>query len=132
MSRRASRATRRLTGGLSMVRQWRLSSPAKLCSVASGGRGWLGGLRRRKFFLVAGFGGMHPVGWQLVGASGECLNLQSIKMIKRHAALADGVALFDGFGYVGLGERGGFDQAAPGGKLGSQRGSKGTTGAMHV
>ena len=71
--------------------------------------------------LVPRFGGVHPVGWQLVGAAGQRFNLQSIKMIEWHAAFAYGVAFFDGLGDVGFCERRGFDQSASGGQLRGQR-----------
>ena len=58
---------------------------------------------------VARLGGMHAMGWQLVGATGERLNLQTIKMIQRYAAFADRVAFFDGLGDVSLGQSRGLD-----------------------
>ena len=47
-------------------------------------------------------GGVHAVLGDFVNAAGGGLNALAVKMIERNAALADGVALFDGFRDVGF------------------------------
>ena len=60
-------------------------------------------------------GGMHPVLWNFMDTARRRFSTQAVEMIQRDAAFADGVALFDGFRNVGLGEHSGFRQSAAGG-----------------
>src|SRR6266849_7041677 len=73
---------------------------------------------RGQFSVSGGFGGgVHTVLGDFVDAAGGRLDALAVKMIEGHAAFADGVAFFDGFGDVGFGERGSFEHRASGGKL---------------
>src|ERR1700741_4350549 len=66
---------------------------------------------REQFSVGGGFGGrVQAVLRDFVDAARGGLNALAVEMIERHAALADGVALFDRFGDVGLGKCGGFEQ----------------------
>ena len=55
-------------------------------------------------------GGVQAVLGDFVDAAQGRLNTLAIEMIQRDAALAYGVALFDGFGDVGFCERSGFEE----------------------
>src|SRR5712692_8964595 len=77
-------------------------------------------------------GGVHAVLGDFVDAAGGGLDALAIEMIEGHAALADGVALFDSFGDVGFGERGGFEKRATGSELRGNSGRKGAAGSVGV
>jgi hypothetical protein len=71
---------------------------------------------QRKILVRGGFGGgVHAVLGDFVDAAGGRFNALTVEMIERDAAFADGIALFDGFGDVGFGKRGGFEKSAAGG-----------------
>src|SRR6266436_9817961 len=58
------------------------------------------------FLVGGGFGGgVHAVLGHFVCSTGKGLDFLTIKMIEGHAAFADGVTFFDGFGDVGLRKR---------------------------
>jgi hypothetical protein len=60
--------------------------------------------------MSGGFGGgVHAVLRDFMEATGGRLDLVAIKMVERDSTFADGVALLDGFGYVGLSEGGGLE-----------------------
>src|SRR5215471_784092 len=103
MSRRVSRATRRLMVARSRARRWQQSLQEKSHTKD----------KRRKI-LVSGRlrGGMHAVIRQFVRTTRERFDFQPVKMIERNSSFADGVTFFDGFGDVSLCERGRFKQAA--------------------
>ena len=75
-------------------------------------------------------GGVHAVLGDFVDAAGGGLDALAIEMIEWDAAFADGIALFDGFGDVGFGESGRFEERAAGGKLGRECGRKRTSRAV--
>src|SRR5438552_7026555 len=75
-------------------------------------------------------GGMHAVLGNFVDAAGGRLDALAVEMIERDAALADGIALFDGLGDVGFRQSGSFKQRAPRGKLRGKRGGKRTPRAV--
>src|SRR5256886_12557765 len=78
-----------------------------------------------------GFGrGVHAVLGNFVDAAGGRLDALAVEMIELDAALADGIALFDGFRDVGLGQRGRLEQRAPSGKLRGKCGGKRTPRAV--
>src|SRR6266704_4869607 len=78
--------------------------------------------------MRGGFGGgVQAVLRDFVNAAGGRLDAPAVEMIERNAALADGVTLFDGFGDVGLGESGGFEERTPGGELRGKCRGKRTT-----
>src|SRR5882762_7784424 len=68
-----------------------------------------------ELLVGGGFGrGVHAVLGDFVDAAGGRFDALAVEMIERNAAFSDGVALFDGFGNVGFGERGGFQEGATG------------------
>ena len=75
---------------------------------------------------------MHAVLGHFVGSTGERLDFLTIKMIEGHAAFADGVTFFDGFGDVGLRKSGSFEKRAAGGKLCGDGGGKSASGTVIV
>src|SRR5260370_25137173 len=77
-------------------------------------------------------GGVHAVLGDFVDAAGGGLNALAVEMIERNAALADGVALFDGLSDVGFGESRGFEQSAACCQLRGQRRSKTTAGSVRI
>src|SRR5689334_12720767 len=80
-------------------------------------------------FMVSvggGFGGgVHTVLRNFMDAAGWRLDALAIEMIEWDAAFANRVPLFDGFGNVGLSQRGRLEQGAPSGKLRRKCRSKG-------
>src|SRR5260370_26637051 len=65
------------------------------------------------FSVGGGFGGgMHAVLGDFVDAAGGGLDALAIEMIERNAAFADGIALLDPFGDVGLRQGSGLEQSA--------------------
>src|SRR6266851_3783204 len=83
------------------------------------------------FSVGGGFGGgMEAVLRHFVDAARGCLDALAIEVIERGAALADGIALFDGFGDVRFGESGRFEQRASGGKLRGKCRGKRAAGAV--
>ena len=81
--------------------------------------------------MRGGFGGgVHAVLRDFVDAAGGRLNALAIEMIEGDAAFADGVALFDGLGDIGFGQRGGFEEGASRGKLSGKCGGKRTARAV--
>jgi len=77
-------------------------------------------------------GGVHAMLGHFVGSTSEGLDFLTIKMIEGHAAFADGVTFFDGFGDVGFRESGGFEEGPPGGKLCGDGRGKSASGTMSV
>src|SRR5436309_6880310 len=77
-------------------------------------------------------GGVHAVLGDFVDAAGGRLDALAVEMIERDAALANGVAFFDGFGDVSFGERRSFKKSARGGQLRSDGGRKGAASSVRV
>jgi len=73
---------------------------------------------------------VHAVLGDFVDAAGGRLDALAVEMIERDAAFADGIALFDGFGDVGFGERGGFEERTRGSKLRGNRRRKRAAGSV--
>src|ERR1700730_17917829 len=67
---------------------------------------------------------MHSVLRHFVDAAGGWLDLLPEEMIQRQTAFSDGVGFLDSLGHIDFGERGGFQQSAPGCQLSGKRGGK--------
>src|SRR5689334_15130931 len=81
--------------------------------------------------MSSGFrGGMHAVLRDFVKAAGGRLDLVAIEMVEGDSALADRVALFDGFRDVGFGQCGSLEQGAASSKMGSDSAGKRAAGAV--
>src|SRR5260370_42680966 len=85
-----------------------------------------------RLFSVGGRfgGGGHAVLGDFVDPASGRLDALAIEMIERDAALANGIALFDGFRHVSFREGSSLEQQTSGSELRGKRGRKGASRAV--